>query len=131
MKKILIILLPLALILLSSCNKQEPAKDLDTCVKKLHIFNKTFADFNADGVISKEKVGKKDSEYAQLKKIANEYYEALNKVNDNIAEEKEKIKKGDAKINEYETAYKQELEKRKAEIEKATSLFMENLNKMK
>lgn len=133
MKKILI-LLPIVLILFSSCDKREPVKDVDACVKKINLFNTTFEKFNADGVISHEKTGEKDSEYDQLKKYAREYYEAMNKINDNIAEEKKEIKEeeGEASttIGVYEKTYKEEIEKRKTDIDKATQLFINNLNSL-
>lgn len=113
-----------------SCTKNDAVKDLDLCIAKLNQFNQKFAELNKDGVIAKDTVANaKESEFDQLKKIAGEYYDAINKINSNIKEEHEKVAKG-KKSAGYEDAYKKAIETKKAEIDKATALFIENINKI-
>lgn len=129
MKKIYLI--PFALIILfSSCKKDDASKDVETAIAKINYFNETFAILYEDGVISTEAPNKDEkSEYDQLKKIAAEYYDMMNKINSNIEEEKEKLKKG-KKIDNYEATYLSIVKEKNEEISKATQLFEENLSKM-
>lgn len=131
MKKILIFGMIALAFGFASCSKEEPVKDVDTCIKKLNYFNTAFEGFMEDGVISKDTIeGEKSSEYNKIEATATEYYELINKINSQIADEKERIEKG-KKIHDYELKHKEALEAKKEEIEAASALFIENLNSMK
>ncbi|MGQ1908411.1 hypothetical protein ACT3CE_01350 [Marinifilum sp. RC60d5] len=112
-----------------ACGKVEAEKDVTNCINKLNRFNNLYSTLSVDGVISKEKVGEEDSEFDQLKKVASEYYELVNKINSDIQEEKEKAEKG-KKIKGYEKKYQEVLKAKHSEIEKATKLFEDNLSKL-
>lgn len=112
-----------------ACGKIEVEKDVNNCINKLNRFNNLYTTFSQDGVISKEKTDKNDAEFDQLKKVASEYYELVNKINSEITKEKEKLKKG-KKIKGYEKKYQEILKAKQTEIEKATKLFEENLSKL-
>jgi peptidoglycan hydrolase CwlO-like protein len=132
MKKLLVLSAIAIAVVLSSCSKLEPNKDVENCINKLNYFNTQFAEYYADGVISTEKnLGKRKdkSEYDNLKSIASEYYELVNKINSTVEEEAEKKEKG-KKIEDYEVNYKKEVANRSADIQKATKLFEENLMKL-
>ncbi len=133
MKKLIMLSAIAIAVVLSSCSKLEPDTDVENCINKLNYFNTQFEEYMADGVISTEKtLGKqKDkSEYDNLKTIASEYYELMNKINSTIKEKEEETGSKKEKIEEYEKGYEQELTKRNAEIEKATQLFKANLIKL-
>ncbi len=132
MKKIFL-LLPLVLIFLTSCDKKNAVKDVDDSLKKINAFNATFEKMYTDSIISTKSLTKDeaDSEYEQLKKIANEYYKSINKINDNIAKEQKKVEAGDKKKAKYKEAYLKALSDKKAEIDEATKLFEHNLNQIK
>ena len=133
MKKITYFLAIAVLSLMTvACSKQNAVEDVDLSISKLNQFNSTFEKFNQDGVIdginpTKNKEENKDSEYRQLKKLAEEYYELINRINSNIKKDKERISKG-KKSNGYEEKYIQAIESKKDEIAKATDLFIKNLN---
>ena len=131
MKKIfLYIPIILALLLATSCKKKADAsKDVVNAVNKLNYFNKTFTDLYSDGEISKVEDEDKNSEFKDLRTIASEYYEMMNKINTNIEDEKEDLAKGKS-IDDYEKKYKEALEANSEELNKATKLFEENLSKM-
>ncbi|HBS86208.1 MAG: hypothetical protein A2W91_09445 [Bacteroidetes bacterium GWF2_38_335] len=121
MKKITKILLAGVLCLfLASCSKKDAVKDLDFSLKKLEVFNEKFDELFKDGVISTEAKGDEKSEYDQLKTLAGEYYESINKINT-------ALKEGD---EDYVAAHKKALEEKQADIDKLTAKFMENLEKM-
>lgn len=113
---------------LTSCDKEDAVKDLDNSIVKLKIFNKKFQDFYSDGVISRIK-DDKSSEFNQLKDLANEYYESMNKINSQIETARLEKKEG-AKEEGYEEAYKKALNERNSEIEALTSEFIENIQKL-
>ncbi|MBN2891631.1 MAG: hypothetical protein JXL97_07180 [Bacteroidales bacterium] len=131
MKKILIYLpLILAMMVLSSCKKEDAAKDLQKVIDKINYFNTTFEGFYSDGVISTEKPDDDTpSEYEKLKEIASQYYDMMNKINSNIADEKDDLDDGQT-IGEYEQQYIDLLSQRNAEIIEITTLFEDNLSKM-
>jgi len=133
MKKLTILSLVILAFSFTACDKENANKDVENCINKLNHFNTTFNEYNADGVISKEKnLGKRkdQSEFGNLKKIASEYYELMNKINSNIADEKEALEKG-KKIDDYEKKYRESIMTSKSEIEKATSIFNKNIEEMK
>ncbi len=132
--KIIIVLIACLSLGLTSCKKEDAHKDVDGLIKKMNYFCKKYEEFNADGVISKEAKSKKEeSEYAQLKKIAQGYYEAMNKINKNVQKEQEKIEKGKnpKKLKGYTASYKSAIEEKRAEIDEATQKFNEALKKLK
>lgn len=131
MKKTLYLIGIFALVLsFTACNKVEADKDVDNSINKMKQFNELFDKFYEDGVISKEaKDDKEESEFDQLKAVANEYYEIINKINNQIKEDKENVERG-KESNNYEEAYKKALDDRKADIEEATKAFEANLNKI-
>jgi hypothetical protein len=111
-----------------SCSKIDVEKDVNLSIAKLNQFNNQFNEFYTDGIISKDTLqNQKSSEFDQLKKFASEYYEVINKINAQIEEEKEAASKG-KKVDGYEDAYVKSIET--LEVEKATSLFIENLGKI-
>ncbi|HXK81306.1 MAG TPA: hypothetical protein PLO05_04020 [Bacteroidales bacterium] len=114
---------------ITSCNKVDADKDVDNSINKMKQFNELFDKLYEDGVISKEAEGKEDSEFDQLKTLANDYYEIINSINNQIKEDKENVEKG-KKSNNYEEAYKKALEDRKTDIEEVTKVFEANLNKI-
>lgn len=129
MKNILVLGLVMLTVLLSSCDKQKPSKDVENSINKLNYFNETFTEYYQDGVISKENtLGQRmdKSEYDNLKTIATEYYELINKINSNISEEAELAAEG-KKIDNYEQNYQKELAAREADILAATKKFHANL----
>lgn len=129
MKNILVLGLVMLTVLFSSCDREKPSKDVENSINKLNYFNETFAEYYQDGVISKENTlgARMDkSEYDNLKTIAAEYYELINKINSNISEEAELAAEG-KKIDNYEVDYQKEISSRSADIEAATILFHENL----
>ena len=133
MKKIIYFFVIVALSLTTiACSKQNAVEDVERSIAKLNQFNSTFEKFYNDGVIDGintkgDKNKDEDSEYNQLKKLAEEYYELINRINSNINEDKENVKKG-KKSNGYEEKYKKAIESKKDEIEKATDLFIKNLS---
>ena len=129
MKNILkVIILSLVVLSFSSCkDKMNAEKDVNACVSKLKQFNTKFEEFNKDGVISKD--GDK-SEFNKLKKIAAGYYEAVNKINSNIKDEKEAKAAGE-EIKGYEEAYKKNLQDRNSEIEPLVEKFKANIEALK
>lgn len=128
MKKLLYIIgLVFVVFSLTSCDKEDAGKDIDNSITKLKIFNKEFQELNNDGVISKE--GEK-SEYSELKNLAGEYYESINKINTNIENERKAKEEGES-IDGYEDAYNAALAEKQSEITAATKEFTENLNKLK
>lgn len=131
MKKILIYLpFILAMMVFSSCKKEDAAKDLQKVIDKINYFNSTFEDFYSDGVISTEKPdADTPSEYEKLKEIASQYYEMMNKINSNITDERDDLDDGQT-IGEYEQKYIDLLSQRNAEIVEITTLFEDNLSKM-
>jgi len=106
MKKILIYLpLIIAMFTLTSCNKDDANEDVQNVIAKINYFNATFETFYADGVISTDEPDDKtDSEYDQLKSIASQYYDLMNKINKNIEDEREDLDDGQT-IGEYEQLY--------------------------
>ena len=134
MKKILLYLPIVLLLALVSCSKEEASKDFESSISKLNSFNETFEKFYEDGIISKEKPEGQDySEYEKLKKIGSEYYDSINKINNQISKEKESLEKG-KKIKGYEESYKQVLKKNETRVNEITTLFQKNieiLNKSK
>lgn len=131
MKKILYLSFAVILTLsLASCKKYDVAKDVDLCILKLNQFNDKFAELNKDEVISRDTlVNEQNSEFDQLKKIAGEYYEILNKINSQIADDQERVKDG-KESKGYEDTYKKIISDKSDVLEKSTSLFIENINKM-
>lgn len=128
-KTLLYIPLVLVMILFASCKKEDAAKDVENAINKLIVFNNTFDELYADGVISKEAPNEdEDSEYDKLKQIASQYYETMNKINRTVEEEAEDLKDGE--VNEYEAEYKKVVEEKASEIEEATKKFEENLGKI-
>ncbi len=128
MKKTYLILFVIA-VLFSSCKKEDALKDVGNAISKMTYFNETFDTFFEDGIIETEGVGEEDSEYDKLKGIATEYYDIMNKINNNIKLEKEKLEKG-KKIDNYEEKYLETIKEKEDEILKATKLFEENLAKI-
>ena len=130
MKNIVIVVLVLMAVSFTACKKQDPNKDVEASVKSLELFNKKFVEFYSDGVISKDTLeGQDKSEYDQVKKLATQYYESVNKINKNIKEEKEKAEKG-KKIHNYEEKYQKALEEYKDRIDKGSQEFIMNLEKI-
>ncbi|HOY39145.1 MAG: hypothetical protein KBB11_02030 [Bacteroidales bacterium] len=131
MKKILYLSIAVVLTLsIASCKKYDVAKDVDMSILKLNQFNDKFAEFYKDEVISKDTLeNEKSSEFDQLKKIAGEYYEIINKINSQIKEDQERVKNG-KKSKGYEDDYKKALSEKNDAIEKSTGLFIENMNKL-
>jgi predicted transcriptional regulator len=130
MKNIFVIGLIALAFSFTACDKEDAAKDVDYCIKKLNQFNTEFAEMYEDGLISKDTIeGEENSEYDQIKKLASQYYELVNKINSNIEEEKELAEKG-KKTEGYEEAYNQTLKEREEDITKAVELFEENLKKL-
>lgn len=131
MKKIILFAFIGLALVFTSCGKEDAPKDVDNCIKKLNFFNEKFADFNSDGIISKEAISNKEkSEFAQLKKIATEYYELINKVNAQIAEEKERIAKG-KKTKDYQGKYQKALDDMRGDLEPVTNQFLSNMEILK
>jgi seryl-tRNA synthetase len=126
MKKLTYLITAFALLIfLSSCNKIEADKDVDNCINKLNLFNNDFEKFYEDGVISKDTLDNEESsEYDKLNKLASEYYELVNNINNQLDSEKNK------KAQEYKEAHQKALENKDEEINSATALFEENLKKM-
>ncbi len=131
MKKILYFIGIITLVFtLTSCNKVEADRDVDNCINKMNQFNELFSELYADGVISKEvSGGQSESEFDKLKVVANEYYELMNKINNQIKDDKERVEKG-KKPKNYEEAYKKALNDRRTDIEEVTKIFENNLNKI-
>lgn len=132
MKKLInIFFLVVIAVAVISCGKKHDAnKDVDSCIIKLKYFNNTFSEKYKDSIISRDTADNKgSSEYDDLKKIANEYYELMNSINSAISDEK-KAKAEGKKISGYEKLYIQALEERKEEIDRETVLFMDNLSKI-
>ncbi len=128
---ILNILVLLALTLfISSCSENDANEAVQDSIKKLELFNKQFDIYYQDGVISKELAdGNKQSEYAHLKKIASEYYELINGINDLIKEERKDLEDGKS-VEGFEQAYKDALKKHENAIKNATDAFSKNLSKL-
>lgn len=128
MKKILIYI-PIVFMVLfaSSCKEDDAGKDVDAIINKLKQFNDTYKKFAVDG-ISKGNEEKEDekSEFNKLKKIANEYYDLMNKANKQI--KNEKAENGTSK---YEVEFKKAIDEKKAKIKEATDLFIANMNELK
>jgi hypothetical protein len=126
MKKLTYLITAFALLIfLSSCNKIEADKDVDNCINKLNQFNKNFEKFYEDGIISKDTLeNEESSEYDKLNKLASEYYDLVNNINNQLDSEKNK------KAEEYKEAHQKALENKGDEINSATALFEENLKKM-
>ena len=120
MKKILILSLISLAFVFTSCDRDKADEDVETAIKQLNLFNNTFEEMYADGVISKEAPNEKEkSEYDKLKKLASQYYETMNKINKNVKEEKDRVTEG-KESHGYEEAYKEAIEANKADIETKT-----------
>jgi flagellar biosynthesis/type III secretory pathway protein FliH len=126
MKKILILGFVALALVFTSCKKENPEKDVQNSINKLTYFNNSFNEFNADGVITVEG---EDNEFGQLKKIASDYYEAINKINTKVTEDRDKVAEG-KKSTGYEEAYKAAIKELDAEISKATTEFTANMEKL-
>lgn len=127
MKKIILYAIVFFAITISACNKEDANKDVNASIKKLELFNDTFAEFYADGKISTEIAeGEKKSEFDQLKQIGSEYYDLINKINNQVRKEKEAIEEGD-NSGKYQDQYSKTLEDNTAEINKAKELFEKNM----
>lgn len=131
MKKLFIYIpLIIAMMTLTSCKKEDAAKDLQNVIDKINYFNTTFETLYADGVISTEKPDDDTpSEYEQLETIASQYYDMMNKINSNIADEKDDLDDGQT-IGEYEQLYLDLLAEKDAELVEITTKFEDNLSKM-
>ncbi|MBN2892596.1 MAG: hypothetical protein JXL97_12080 [Bacteroidales bacterium] len=130
MKKIFLYIPFILVLLFASCKKEDAAKDVENALNKLAYFNEKFEELYVDGVISTEAPNEDEkSEFDQLKKIASEYYEIMNKINSNIEEEKEDLEKGKS-IDDYEKNYNELLKEKQAVINELTMKFEENLSKM-
>lgn len=128
MKKLLYIISLAALVISSSsCKKEEAAKDIENSLTKLSVFNNKFQELYSDSIITKDGI---NSEFEQLKSLAADYYEVMNKINGHIEEERKAKEKGES-IDGYEDAYKTALKEKESIIEKTTTEFIENLNKLK
>lgn len=131
MKKILILGMIFTAFIFTSCQKEDANKDVKSAISQLNIFNKTFDEYNQDGVISKDTLAAEDdSEFDRLKELASQYYETINKINKNVQKEVEILKKG-KKIENYDERYKDALKANQDEIDEQTSIFKENLSKVK
>lgn len=129
MKKLFILgLITMLSFSLTSCDKEDPSKDVNNAIAKLSYFNETFEKLFEDGKISKE--GGDESEFKQLRQISSEYYELINKINDKVAEENERILKK-KKIDNYNEGYKKALKEKQSEIDAAVALFEANMEKLK
>jgi len=126
MKKIMIYGFIALAFVFSSCSNEDAKGDVDKLITNLNYFNETFDKLYEDGEISKEG---DNSEYDQLREIANQYYEALNNINKKIDKERAKAEEG-RDINGYEEAFKAAKKEKQSEIEKATQQFMDNLEKI-
>ena len=126
MKKILLYIPIILLISLSSCKKEDASKDVNASISKLVYFNEIFKEFYSDGNISTEATGEEKSEYAKLKKIGGEYYDLMNKINNQVKKEKEALADGD-EIDNYEDAYKKALKDNEDKINKVTEEFQKNI----
>ncbi|MFO7878986.1 MAG: hypothetical protein ACQES0_02120 [Bacteroidota bacterium] len=129
MKNSLIYVLIAFALLATSCAKDDPKSDVETLITNLEYFNETFDKYYEDGEISTEAEGEADSEYDELRAIANTYYESVGKINKRIEEEKQQLEEG-KEIDKYEEKYHEALKENSEEIEKATEEFMENLEKI-
>ncbi|MCP4178738.1 MAG: hypothetical protein GY756_13315, partial [bacterium] len=102
--------------ILFSCKKPDAKKDVKDTIIKLKQFNNKFNELYTDGQISKDTIeGSDKSEYDELKKIASEYYDVMNRVNNAKNEEKEDNK------DKYTKEYESLLEEKKSEIEENAS----------
>lgn len=111
----------------SSCSNDDPKADVDKLIVTMERFNETFDKLNEDGVISREAPNEdEDSEYDELREIANQYYEGLNNINKKIDKEITRVEEG-KKVNNYEDGYKTAIKEKEAEIDKVTEKFIENL----
>ena len=127
MKKLMIYGLIAMAFLFSSCSKDDPKADVDKLIVTMERYNETFDKLNEDGVISREAPNEdEDSEYDELREIANQYYEGLNNINKKIDKEKTRIEDG-KKVNNYEDGYKTAVKEKEAEIEKVTKEFIEKV----
>ncbi len=127
MKKLMIYGLIAMAFLFSSCSKDDPKADVDKLIVTMERYNDTFDKLNEDGVISREAPNEdENSEYDELKEIANQYYEGLNNINKKIDKEKTRIEDG-KKVNNYEDGYKTAVKEKEAEIEKVTKEFIEKV----
>lgn len=127
MKKLMIYGLIAMAFLFSSCSKDDPKADVDKLIVTMERYNDTFDKLNEDGVISREAPNEdEDSEYDELREIANQYYEGLNNINKKIEKEKTRIEDG-KKVNNYEDGYKTAVKEKEAEIEKVTKEFIEKV----
>lgn len=130
MKKILILGMIFTAFVFTSCQKEDANKDVETAISQLKLFNKTFDEYYSDGVIAKDTLAaEENSEYDRLKKLASNYYEAINKINKNVQKEVEMLNKG-KKIENYDERYKEALKTHQDEIDKHTAIFEENLSKI-
>ena len=126
MKKLFLYLPIILIIIVSSCKKEDATKDVNASISKLSYFNETFEEFYADGKISTEANGEEKSEYDKLKKIGSEYYDLINKINNQVKKEKEDREEG-KKVKNYEEAYKQALKDNNEKIEEVFKEFQKNL----
>lgn len=127
MKKLMIYGLIAMAFLFSSCSKDDPKADVDKLIVTMERYNETYDKLNEDGVISREAPNEdEDSEYDELREIANQYYEGLNNINKKIDKEKTRIEDG-KKVNNYEDGYKTAVKEKEAEIEKVTKEFIEKV----
>ncbi|MEA1873484.1 MAG: hypothetical protein U9N51_03515 [Bacteroidota bacterium] len=126
MKKIMIYGFIALAFVFSSCSSEDANADVEKLITNLNYFNETFEELYEDGVISKEG---DNSEYDQLREIANQYYEALNNMNKKIKKEHAKAEEG-KDIDGYEEAFKAAKKEKQSKIEKATQTFMDNLKEI-
>ena len=126
MKKILLYLPIILIVSLTSCKKEDAGKDVNASISKLVYFNETFNELYADGKISTEATGEEKSEYSKLESIGSEYYDLMNKINNQVKKEKEALAEGD-EIDNYEEAYKKALKDNEEKINTVTTEFQKNL----
>ncbi|MFP4663151.1 MAG: hypothetical protein ACLFM1_01880 [Bacteroidales bacterium] len=129
MKNPLIYVLIAFALLATSCAKDDPKSDVEALITNLEYFNNTFDKHYEDGEISMEAEGEADSEYDELRAIANSYYESVNKINKRIKKEQQELEEG-KEIDNYEEKYHEAIKEKEDELEKATEEFMENLEKI-
>jgi methyl-accepting chemotaxis protein len=112
-----------------SCDKDDAKADVEKLITNLEYFNETFDEFYEDGEISTEAEGNQDSEYDQLRTIANSYYETVHKINKRIEEEKQEKAEG-KKIDNYEENYNEAVKEKSDKLEQVSQEFIENLEKI-
>jgi hypothetical protein len=113
----------------SSCTKDDAKADVEKLFTNLEYFNETFDDFYEDGEISTEAEGSQDSEYDQLRAIANSYYETVNNINKRIEKEKQEKAEG-KKIDNYEETYNEAVKAKIDKLKQESQEFIKNLEKI-